>query len=189
MGLGQQPIDGEHLKLLYVNICSAMPTDCRVIVQGSAEVRTFIDSFHDAVELKGMLDSGSMAGRPTISEAAEHRLRETGVLPEETPATENVVLVSCESGPNRSRHYILLLATPPSMKPQGLFAPFHLMFGHNPRLPIDVMFQTVVQEPVVVDKHILQDPYLKLAVMLGSRNLPVPQSQREASGGSGRVGK
>ena len=91
--------DGSDLELLYVNTCSAMPEGYRVVVQGSAEVPAFSELFYtqvgvnDAVELKGMIDSGSMAC--TLNEEAECSLREAGVLMGEPQSAERIVLVGC----------------------------------------------------------------------------------------------
>uniref|UniRef100_A0A9J7XGM7 ribonuclease H n=1 Tax=Cyprinus carpio carpio TaxID=630221 RepID=A0A9J7XGM7_CYPCA len=92
-------IGDEDLELLYVNACSAVPEGLQVVVQGSAEVPAFSELFYvqvvvnDKVELKGMVDSGSMAC--TMSEGAEALLKAAGVLLEEPESAERIVLVGC----------------------------------------------------------------------------------------------
>lgn len=90
--------DESNLELLYVNTCSAMP-EFQVVVQGSAEVPVFSELFYtqvavnDKIELKGMIDSGSMAC--TLSEEAESMLREAGALMGGPQSVERIVLVGC----------------------------------------------------------------------------------------------
>lgn len=92
-------IGDEDLELLYVNACSAVPEGLQVVVQGSGEVPAFSELFYvqvvvnDKVELKGMIDSGSMAC--TMSEGAEALLKVAGVLLKEPESVERIVLVGC----------------------------------------------------------------------------------------------
>ncbi|CDQ95192.1 unnamed protein product [Oncorhynchus mykiss] len=66
---------------------------------GSQEVEAFSDLFftsvsvHGKVQLKGMLDTGSMAC--TLSEHAEQRLLEAGALPQHYQPPTELVLVGC----------------------------------------------------------------------------------------------
>ncbi len=99
---GEQKALGEDesdLELLYANTCSAMPEGYQVVVQGSTEVPAFSELFYtvvtvnDKVELKGMIDSGSMAC--TLNEEAECLLREKGALVGEPQIAERIVLVRC----------------------------------------------------------------------------------------------
>lgn len=101
MGSGQVTLSEEEssLELLYVNTCSAVPEGYQVVVQGSAEVPAFSELFYaqvavnDKVELRGMIDSGSMAC--TLNEEAEHRLREAGSLLGEPQPAERIMLIGC----------------------------------------------------------------------------------------------
>ncbi|KAJ8417020.1 hypothetical protein AAFF_G00282470 [Aldrovandia affinis] len=76
-----------------------MPEEYQVVVQGSAEVPAFSEVFYtqvkvnDRVELKGMMDSGSMTC--TLNEEAERILTESGALVGEPQAAERIVLVGC----------------------------------------------------------------------------------------------
>ncbi|KAJ8403215.1 hypothetical protein AAFF_G00354320 [Aldrovandia affinis] len=76
-----------------------MPEEYQVVVQGSAEVPAFSELFYtqvkvnDRVELKGMMDSGSMTC--TLNEEAERILTESGALVGEPQAAERIVLVGC----------------------------------------------------------------------------------------------
>ncbi|KAJ8395731.1 hypothetical protein AAFF_G00029680 [Aldrovandia affinis] len=76
-----------------------MPEEYQVVVQGSAEVPAFSELFYtqvkvnDRVELKGMMDSGSMTC--TLNEEAERKLTESGALVGEPQAAERIVLVGC----------------------------------------------------------------------------------------------
>ena len=101
VGDGQKTLseDESNLELLYVNTCSAMPEEYKVVVQGSAAVPAFGELFYtqvavdDKIELKGMIDSGSMAC--TLSEEAVSILREAGALIGEPQPAERIVLVGC----------------------------------------------------------------------------------------------
>lgn len=98
MGGDQETLseDESDLELLYVNTCSAMPEGYQVVVQGSAKVPAFGELFYtqvtmnDKVELKGMIDSGSMAC--TLNEEAEGVLREAGALVGEPQSAERIVV-------------------------------------------------------------------------------------------------
>lgn len=100
-------IGDEDLELLYVNACSAVPEGLQVVVQGSGEVPAFSELFYtqvvvdDKVELKGMIDSGSMAC--TMSEGAEALLKVAGVLTKEPESAERIVLVGCGGKQTRPR--------------------------------------------------------------------------------------
>lgn len=66
---------------------------------GSQEVEAFSDLFytsvsvHGKVQLKGMLDTGSMAC--ILSEHAEQRILEAGVIPQHYQPPTELVLVGC----------------------------------------------------------------------------------------------
>lgn len=89
MGGGQKTleVDESDLELLYVNACSVVSEGHQVIVQESGKVPAFSELFYtqvmvnDKVELKGMLDSGSMTC--TMSEAGE------------PDSTARIMLVGC----------------------------------------------------------------------------------------------
>ncbi|XP_076848086.1 uncharacterized protein LOC143493505 [Brachyhypopomus gauderio] len=97
--------DGSDLELHYVNTCSVTPEGYQVVVHGSAEVPAFSELFYtqvgvnDTLELRGMLDSGSMAC--TLNEGAVHSLREAGVITGDLQPAEQIVLVGC--GGKRTR--------------------------------------------------------------------------------------
>lgn len=100
MGGDQKTLINEpDLELLYVNACSAAPEGYQIVVQGTAEVPAFSELFYtqvqvnDHVELKGMIDSGSMAC--TISEKAENQLLEAGTMIGEPKSAERILLVGC----------------------------------------------------------------------------------------------
>lgn len=90
---------GEDLKEIYANVCKAMPDDCTVIIQNIHRVEAFGELFHapvtinGSVQLKGLLDSGSMAC--TISEVEEQRLLSENILTEQQEMTQRIVLVGC----------------------------------------------------------------------------------------------
>lgn len=91
-------IDHSDLELVYVNACSAVPEGFQIVVQGTAEVPAFSELFYtqvqvDHMELKGMIDSGSMAC--TLSEEAENKLLKAGVKIGEPKSAERVLLVGC----------------------------------------------------------------------------------------------
>lgn len=92
--------DDLDLELLYVNVCSAVPGGCRVVVQGTAEVPTFSELFYvqvggnDNIELKGMIESGSNMAC-TLSEKVENKLMKAGALTGEPQLAERILLVGC----------------------------------------------------------------------------------------------
>lgn len=87
------------LAQLYERCCVEAPTGSRVVIQAVQRVEVFGELFYALVlvnrhvQLKGMLDSGSMAC--TIRSSAESRLGAAGVLPEKQHPDENIVLVGC----------------------------------------------------------------------------------------------
>ena len=89
----------EQLKEMYVNVCKVMPDNCKVIVQNTQTVEPFGELFHapvminGAAELRGLLDTGSMAC--TISEEAERRLVSENILTQLQEPAERIILVGC----------------------------------------------------------------------------------------------
>lgn len=89
----------EDSQSVYANCSSSLPDDKTVIFVGSHKVEGASDLFYAPVvissqsTLRGMLDSGSMSC--TLSEAAESRLKATGVILNPQPVPGNVILVGC----------------------------------------------------------------------------------------------
>lgn len=90
--------DGE-IEQCYVKVCSATPAGVKVIAQNLHRVEPYDELFYAPVnvnnmfQMKGMLDSGSMAC--TFSEEAEERMLTEKVLSECQLMTQEVVLVGC----------------------------------------------------------------------------------------------
>lgn len=84
---------------LYVDCCAKAPKGTRIVIQATQKIEAFSELFYapvlvnHSVQLKGMLDSGSMAC--SISEQAVEKLSSAGVLPEKQHPEENIVLIGC----------------------------------------------------------------------------------------------
>uniref|UniRef100_A0A3B1IUQ7 Gypsy retrotransposon integrase-like protein 1 n=1 Tax=Astyanax mexicanus TaxID=7994 RepID=A0A3B1IUQ7_ASTMX len=82
-----------------MDVCQSLPSNCRVIAQNLQMIEPFSELYHapvtinDLYQLKGMLDSGSMAC--TLSEDAEGKLLKENVISEKGQLTERVILVGC----------------------------------------------------------------------------------------------
>lgn len=91
--------DTSDLASLYEDRCAKAPKGTKIVIQATQKLQAFSELFYapvlvnHSVELKGMLDSGSMAC--SISELAVEKLRSAGVLPERQHPEENVVLIGC----------------------------------------------------------------------------------------------
>lgn len=89
----------DDLEKTYEILCSDAKEGEKIVMLGSQEVEAFSDLFytsvsvHGKVQLKGMLDTGSMAC--TLSEHAEQRLLEAGALPQHYQPPTELVLVGC----------------------------------------------------------------------------------------------
>ena len=87
------------VEALFEQCCSKMPNGHKLILQSTQKVHAFSELFYcpvlvnGLVQLRGMLDSGSMAC--TISKTAEQKLRESGALPSEMQSAREIVLVGC----------------------------------------------------------------------------------------------
>ena len=84
---------------LFEKGCANATKGSKVIIQSSQKIQAFSELFYvpvtinHQVQLKGMLDSGSMAC--TISGPAVEKLNCAGVLPEKQYPEENIVLIGC----------------------------------------------------------------------------------------------
>ena len=82
---------------IYEDICTKVPKGSRIVIQSTQKIQAFSELFYapvlinQSVELKGMLDSGSMAC--SISQNAVEKL--SSVLPQKQYSEENIVLVGC----------------------------------------------------------------------------------------------
>ncbi|KAJ8341924.1 hypothetical protein SKAU_G00342150 [Synaphobranchus kaupii] len=89
----------EDPEQLYVNACTAVPEGVTVVMQNTQKIQPFSELFYAPVivnsqfQLKGMLDSGSMAC--TFSEVAEQKMQEENILSESKPIETQVVLIGC----------------------------------------------------------------------------------------------
>jgi len=87
------------LAQIYEDSCAKAPEGYRMVIQATQKIQAFSELFYapvlvnHTVQLKGMLDSGSMAC--TISENAVGKLGSVGVLPEKKHSEENIVLIGC----------------------------------------------------------------------------------------------
>lgn len=84
---------------LYEDCCAKAPEGTRIVIQATQKIEAFSELFYatvlvnHSVQLKGMLDSGSMAC--SISEHAVEKLSAAGVLPKKQHPEENIVLIGC----------------------------------------------------------------------------------------------
>lgn len=88
-----------EIEQCYVKVCSATPAGVKVIAQNIHRIELYAELLYAPVnvnntfEMKGMLDSGSIAF--TFSEEAVERMLTEKVLPERELMTQEVVLVGC----------------------------------------------------------------------------------------------
>lgn len=84
---------------LYEDCCAKVPKGTQIVIQATQKIEAFSELFYvtvlvnNSVQLRGMLDSGSMAC--SISEHAVEKLNSAGVLPEKQHPGENIVLIGC----------------------------------------------------------------------------------------------
>lgn len=94
--------DDSDLACLYDDKWAKAPEGSRMVIQATQKIQAFSDLFHapvlvnQSVQLRGMLDTGSMSC--SISENAVEKLRLGGVLPEKQQPEENIILIGCEIG-------------------------------------------------------------------------------------------
>lgn len=87
------------LTLLTCMKCAKAPKGSRTVIQATQKIQAFSDLFYasvlvnQSVQLKGMLDTGSMSC--SISENAVEKLRSGGVLPGKQQPEENIILIGC----------------------------------------------------------------------------------------------
>lgn len=99
MGTEKQTLNDADLEQAYESACKQAPSEVKVIAQNIQALETFDELFYapvivnDKFQLKGMMDSGSMAC--TLSEDAESRMLNANVLPEPTTLTQEIMLVGC----------------------------------------------------------------------------------------------
>ena len=114
---------------LFEKGCANATKGSKVIIQSSQKVQAFSDLFYvpvtinHQVQLKGMLDSGSMTC--TISGPAVEKLNCAGVLPEKQYPEENIVLIGC-GGQQRRCVRLGKTCSCPGPRPPG--GPRHIMF-------------------------------------------------------------
>lgn len=91
--------DANDPAFLYEDCRARAPNGTLIVVQAAQKVEAFSELFYasvlvnHSVQLRGMLDTGSMAC--SISEHAVERLSSAGVLPERHRLEENIVLIGC----------------------------------------------------------------------------------------------
>lgn len=84
---------------LFEDTCAKAPKGSRVVIQAAQKLQAFSELFYSpvlinhSVQLKGMLDSGSMAC--SISDQAVEKLSSAGILPEKQHPQESIILVGC----------------------------------------------------------------------------------------------
>ncbi|KAK7880967.1 hypothetical protein WMY93_032421 [Mugilogobius chulae] len=94
----EETLNGE-LQQHYAKACTTAPFGAKVIMQNTQRVTPYDELFYTPVkvnntlEVKGMLDSGSMAC--TLSEKAESEMLKKMVLPDPVPLNREIVLVGC----------------------------------------------------------------------------------------------
>lgn len=100
MGNGKQTLGRNcEIEQCYVKVCSATPAGVKVIAQNIHRIEPYDELFYAPVnvnntfQMKGMLDSGSMAC--TFSEEAEERMLIEKVLSERKLMSQEVVLEGC----------------------------------------------------------------------------------------------
>lgn len=91
--------DSDDPAHLYEDCCAKAPKGTRIVIQAAQKIEAFSELIYapvlvnHSVQLKGMLDSGSMAC--SISEHAVEKLSSAVVLPEKQHPKENIVLIGC----------------------------------------------------------------------------------------------
>lgn len=94
---------------LYENSCTKAPKGSRVIIQATQRIQAFSELYYALVlvnhnvQLKGMLDCGSMAC--SISKCAVEKLSSAEVLPEKQHPKENIILIDCGGLQTRSEGF------------------------------------------------------------------------------------
>lgn len=99
MGTSEEPLESVDLHHLYENACAQAPTGTKVIAHNVQAVEAFDELFYAPVsvntlfQMKGMLDTGSMAC--TFSDKTEKRMISENILPPPTLLQQEVILVGC----------------------------------------------------------------------------------------------
>lgn len=99
MGRVGQTLEDVDLKQVYEKACAQAPAEVKVIAQNMQTLEVFDELFYapvyvnDRFQIKGMLDSGSMAC--TFSEAVESRMLCEDVLPKPSPLSQEIMLIGC----------------------------------------------------------------------------------------------
>lgn len=99
MGTEAKTLENPDIEKQYARVCEELPENCQVIVQNTYRVQPFSELFYAAVtvtgslQLRGMLDTGSMAC--TISEEVEQKLLDQCMLSQGRIPADRIVLVGC----------------------------------------------------------------------------------------------
>lgn len=108
--LWMKPLSYAHdLAHLYEDCCVKAHKGTGIVIQAMQKIDAFSELSYalvlvnHSVQLKGMLDSGSMAC--SISEHAVEKLRSAGVLLEKQHPGENIVLTGCDGLQTRPERF------------------------------------------------------------------------------------
>lgn len=99
MGRAEQTLRTTDIKQVYESACAQAPAEVKVIAQNMQTLEVFNELFYAPVcvnnkfQMKGMLDSGSMAC--TFSEAAEKKMLSEKALQEPITMPQEIMLIGC----------------------------------------------------------------------------------------------
>lgn len=99
--LTESPLDTCDLAWLYEDRCAKALEGTKIVIQATQEIQALSELFYAPVlvnhsmELKGMLDSGSMPCTVASVIFPLEKLSSVGVLREKKHPEDNVVLIGC----------------------------------------------------------------------------------------------